>query len=42
MEVKIDSWKDFLKSNKCQNIKKKLKKYESKYRMFHETPIYCQ
>jgi hypothetical protein len=30
-----------LKSNKCQNIKKKLRKYESKYKMFHDVPIYC-
>jgi hypothetical protein len=36
VEVKIDFWKEFLKSNKCLSIKKKLKKYESKYRMFHD------
>lgn len=35
-DVKIDSWKEFLKSSKCATIKKKLKKYESKYMMFHE------
>lgn len=34
-DVKIDSWKEFLKSSKCGSIKKKLKKYESKYMMFH-------
>jgi hypothetical protein len=39
--VKVDSWKDFLKSPKCVGVRKKLKKYESKYRMFHDIPSGC-
>lgn len=35
-EPKCEQWKEFMQSQKSQFVRKKLKKYENKYKMFHE------
>lgn len=36
--IKLEGWTQFLKSSKSTSIKKKLSKYQNKYRMLHEYP----
>ena len=38
-QPKCKEWKEFVESNKGQLTKKKLRKYENKYKMFH-SPSY--
>lgn len=35
---KFEDWGQFLQSNKAEILRKKVRKYDSKYRMFHELP----
>jgi hypothetical protein len=33
----VEDWRQFLSSSKCQVTRKKIRKYENKYKMFHES-----